>query len=104
VADLALIEELYQALKPVLAELVLNQDAIQYFAHSVIKTKIFQLIRREEKDRYLHLIAFITHQYYQLQDNLVDVLLSCAYKVFTTLRNASTKKNVMPAGNSAMNR
>src|SRR5260221_659986 len=38
--------------------------------------EIFQLTRREEKDRYLHLIAFIAHQYFRLQDNLVDVLLS----------------------------
>ncbi|MBA3442728.1 MAG: Tn3 family transposase [Pyrinomonadaceae bacterium] len=76
VADLALVEELYQALQPVLAALALNQDAIQYFAHSVIKAKVFQLTRREEKDRYLHLVAFIAHQYYRLQDNLVDVLLS----------------------------
>ncbi len=84
VADLALIEELYQALKPVLVELVLNPDAIQYFAYSVIKAKVFQLTRREEKDRYLHLIAFITHQYYQLQDNLVDVLLSCLQSFHNT--------------------
>lgn len=76
VADLALVEELYQALQPVLTALALNQDAIQYFAHSVIKAKVFQLTRREEKDRYLHLVAFIAHQYYRLQDNLVDVLLS----------------------------
>ena len=76
VADLALIEELYQALQPVLKALALNQEAIQYFAQSVIKAKIFQLVRRAEPDRYLHLVAFIAHQYYRLQDNLVDVLLS----------------------------
>ena len=74
--DLALVERLYQSLKPVLDQLALNQDGIQYYAHSVIKTEIFQLTRREEKDRYLHLLAFIVHQYYRLQDNLVDVLLS----------------------------
>ena len=74
--DLALVERLYQSLQPVLDELALNQDGIQYYAHSVIKAEIFQLTRREEKDRYLHLLAFIVHQYYRLQDNLVDVLLS----------------------------
>lgn len=76
VADLALVEKLYQALQPVLEKLALNQDSIQYFAHGVIKAKIFQLARRAEPDRYLHLVAFIAHQYYRLQDNLVDVLLS----------------------------
>ncbi len=32
--------------------------------------------QRSNKDRYVHLTAFITHQYYRLHDNLVDVLLS----------------------------
>jgi hypothetical protein len=42
----------------------------------VIRSKIFQLIRRNDPDRYLHLLAFIAHQYYRLQDNLVDTLLA----------------------------
>jgi Domain of unknown function (DUF4158) len=76
VADLDLVEKLYQSLIPVLDGLALNQDSIQYFAHDVIKAKIFQLTRRDGPDRYLHLVAFIAHQYYRLQDNLVDVLLA----------------------------
>jgi hypothetical protein len=76
VADLSLVEGLYQSLKPVLDGLALNQEGIHYYAHSVIKAKIFQLTRRDDPDRYLHLIAFIAHQYYRLQDNLVDVLLT----------------------------
>jgi Domain of unknown function (DUF4158) len=62
--DLALVERLYQSLKPVLDELALSLHGIHYYAHSVIKAEIFQLTRREEKDRYLHLIAFIAHQYF----------------------------------------
>lgn len=31
--------------------------------------------QRGEEDRYVHVVAFITHQYYRLQDNLVDTLL-----------------------------
>ena len=42
----------------------------------VIKAQIFQLTRRAERERYLHLIAFIAYQYYRLHDNLVDVLLT----------------------------
>lgn len=75
VADLALVEDLYQRLTPVLEALALNPEGIAYHANSVIKSEIFQLARREEEDRYLHLIAFIAHQYYRLEDNLVDVLL-----------------------------
>ena len=42
----------------------------------LIRSEIFQIARRGDSDRYLHLIAFIAHQYYRLQDNLVDVLLA----------------------------
>jgi hypothetical protein len=58
-------------LKPVLDHLTLGQDGIQYYAYGVIKAQIFQLTRRAERERYLHLIAFIAHQYYRLHDNLV---------------------------------
>jgi TnpA family transposase len=75
VADLDLIRDLFQQLNSVLQALALNHDGIHYYAHSVIKSEIFQISRRNDPDRYLHLIAFIAHQYYRLQDNLVDVLL-----------------------------
>jgi hypothetical protein len=93
--DLALVERLYQSLKPVLDELALNQDGIQYYAHSVIKSEIFQLTRREEKDRYLHLIAFIAHQYYRLQDNLVDVLLTS----LQSFQNGALRANIREGKN-----
>jgi TnpA family transposase len=76
VADLQLVEASYRLLKPVLDHLTLGQDGIQYYAYGVIKAQIFQLTRRTERERYLHLIAFIAHQYYRLHDNLVDVLLT----------------------------
>jgi TnpA family transposase len=74
--DSLLIEGLYERLQPVLAALALNPDGLRYYAHGVIKAEIFQTTRRDDDDRYLHLIAFIAHQYYRLQDNLVDVLLT----------------------------
>jgi TnpA family transposase len=76
VADLKMVDERFRLLKPVLDQLALGQDGIQYYAHGVIKAQIFQLTRRGEHERYLHLIAFIAHQYYRLHDNLVDVLLT----------------------------
>jgi TnpA family transposase len=76
VGDSLLIEGLYQRLQPVLAVLALNPEGIRYYANSVIKVDIFQVARRDDENRYLHLIAFIAHQYYRLQDNLVDVLLT----------------------------
>jgi len=59
-----------------LQALALKPGGIQCYAHSVIRSEIFQLTRRDKPDRYLHLLAFIAHQYYRLQDNLVDVLLA----------------------------
>ena len=75
VADLGLIEGLYHRLQPVLDALELNHDGIRYYASSVIKSEIFQVARRADEERYLHVVAFIVHQYYRLQDNLIDVLL-----------------------------
>jgi hypothetical protein len=43
--------------------LALNHEGIAYYANSVIKSEIFQLARRDQEDRYLHLVAFIAHQY-----------------------------------------
>ena len=74
--DLAYITELYDSLEPVLPVLNLGHEGIQYFANSVIKADIFQLNQRAPEDRYVHAVAFIAHQYYRLQDNLVDTLLT----------------------------
>ena len=76
VADLKRVETIYVALKPVLDALGLGPAGIQYYAQSVLKAEIFQLTRRDEKSRSLHLLAFIAHQYYRLQDNLVAVMLT----------------------------
>ena len=76
VADLDLVGGLYHQLSPALRTLALNAEGIVYYAHSVIKSEIFQVTRRNDPDRYLHVIAFIAHQYFRLQDNLVDVLLT----------------------------
>ena len=75
-SDLQYLAELHEDLQPLLPILDLGYEGIQYFANSVIKSDIFQLNQRREEDRYIHVVAFITHQYYRLQDNLVDTLLS----------------------------
>ena len=71
-----LVRGLYHQLSPTLQAIALKPGGIQYYAHSVIRSEIFQLTRRGDPERYLHLLAFIAHQYYRLQDNLVDVLLA----------------------------
>jgi len=74
--DFRLLHGLHARLAPILEALALPHEAIRYYAHSVIRSDIFQVARRAEEDRYLHLIAFVAHQYRRLQDNLVDVLIS----------------------------
>jgi TnpA family transposase len=76
ITDLLVVQGLYRDFLPILCALDLNHEGIRYYAHSVIKSEIFQVTRRISEDRYLHLIAFITHQYFRLQDNLFDVLLN----------------------------
>ncbi len=75
-ADLVLLSGAFGKIVPFLTKLDLEGDGLLYFATSVIKSDIFQLNQRSEEDRYIHIIAFIAHQYYRLQDNLVDTLLS----------------------------
>lgn len=76
VADLGLIRNLYHQLTTVFQAVQLKPGGIHYYAHTVLRSEVFQIARRDEPDRYLHLIAFIAHQFYRLQDNLVDALLA----------------------------
>ena len=76
VADFQTLSELYRQFAEVLPVLGLGTEGIRYYAGSVAKSQVFQLTRRTDSDRHVHAIAFITHQLYRLQDNLVDVWLS----------------------------
>jgi hypothetical protein len=44
----------------------------------VIKAEVFQVSRRADPDRHLHLLCFIAHQYFHLYDLLMDTLLMAA--------------------------
>ena len=87
--DLLYLKNQYHQLQPVFSALNLDHEAMRYYAGSVIKSRIFQISRREEEDRYLHVIAFIAHQFFSLQDNLVDVLLSTV----KTFENAASREH-----------
>ena len=63
VADLQTIRDLYQPLHPIVRALDLTPDGLRYYAHSVIKSEVFQMSRRVDPDRHLHLLCFIAHQY-----------------------------------------
>ena len=89
ITDLLVVQGLYRDFLPILCALDLNHEGVRYYAHSVIKSEIFQVTRRSSEDRYLHLIAFITHQYFRLQDNLLDVLLN----VLQTYLNSAQREH-----------
>jgi len=66
---------LHDDLTPVLDSLDLTQEGLRYYANAVLKSRTFQVTQRTEDDRLLHLVCFTDHQFYRLQDTLIDVLL-----------------------------
>ena len=74
--DLVLFSKLYIHILPILQHLKLTGEGVRYFSTGVIKTKTSHLLRKKQSSIDLHVIAFIAHQYYCLQDNLVDVFLN----------------------------
>lgn len=70
VEDFEVLKTLHSSVLGVLEILALPPGAIYYYANSVIRSDTFNIARRAEEDRYLHLVAFIAHQYYRLQDGV----------------------------------
>ena len=75
VQDFLILKELFNSIENIFISLNLTYEGVRYYAYSVIKFEIFQVSRRIDEDRYLHLIAFIVHQFFKLQDLLIDTLL-----------------------------
>lgn len=73
--DLVTIRGLFHRLQPTIQALDLTPDGLRYYAHSVIRSEIFQISRRKDPDRHLHLLCFVAHQYFLLHDLLLDTLL-----------------------------
>jgi hypothetical protein len=74
-ADRQTIADLYRPLRETVRSLDLTPDGLRYYAHAVIKAEVFQVSRRADPGRHLHLLCFIAHQYFHLNDLLIDVLL-----------------------------
>lgn len=82
--DLCTLRELYGQIDTVAESLDLTQEGIRFYATSVLKAQVFQIGRRADVDRHLHMVCFVTHQYYRVQELLVDVLLSCVQTLLNT--------------------
>ncbi|WP_419235513.1 DUF4158 domain-containing protein [Rickettsia endosymbiont of Nabis limbatus] len=94
VADFHVIAELHGKLSDTLDTLKLGQMGIRYYAGSVMRSQIFQIQQRSQTDRYIHAAAFVAHQYYRMQDNLVDIFLNVMTAFQTTIAN-EYKENVL---------
>jgi uncharacterized protein DUF4158 len=77
ISDLLLIKEFFTRFEPVCQKLQLSTQVIEHYATITIKVQYFQIERRNEQ-RYLYLLCFISHQYYTLQDMLIETLLKVA--------------------------
>ena len=55
----------------------------------MLKSPSWELTTKHDSDRYLHIVAFVSHQYYKLQDHLVDVLLNST----RSIENAARKEH-----------
>src|SRR5439155_27151037 len=75
IADLILLQGLFQTIEPIIKSLQLTNEGMKYYAYAAIKFKIFQMLERADTERYLYLLTFIANQYYTLQDLLIDVLI-----------------------------
>ena len=82
--DWQVLHGLYHKLTPVIAELELTHEGLRYYANSVIKSRAFQISQRTDEDRHLHRVCFIAHQFYRLQDTLIEILLTVVQNALNT--------------------
>ena len=67
----------------------LTPNSCTYYATWVEKARLYQIKQFPNRNKiYLHLIAFIQHQYCLRQDAFVDIFLKCVQSV----KNTATKK------------
>lgn len=83
-SDFERLAALYGPLESILSMLDLGIAGIRYYAGSVLKSEIFQIHRRESNDRYIHAAAFVAHQFFRMQDHLIDLWLSVMASFQTT--------------------
>lgn len=82
------LHELFVQIQPAFSALNLNVEGLKHYAQTVQRSQIFQIQRRDTKNRHLHLVAFISHQYFTLQDVFVETLIQSV----TAAYNAAEKR------------
>lgn len=84
-----LIKSYFDQFQSIYEELDLSKQAAEYFAIWVQKAESFQINSFSNKYKlYLHLLAYIKHQYFSRQDALIDIFL----KSVQSILNAAKKQ------------
>ncbi len=81
------IKHYFDEFKLIYNELDLSDQATEYFAIWVQKAESFQISSVSDKyNLYLHLLAYIKHQYFSRQDTLIDIFLKSVQSALNTAR------------------
>lgn len=89
IATTAIYKEQFMAHKSTIKSLSLSDQATEYYATWFHKADLQQIIQFSNRNKtYLHLLAFIKHQYYLRQDTMVDILL----KSVVSTKNIANRK------------
>ncbi len=89
--DFNCLQTLFRKLNPVITNLQLRPETIQYYTQIVLRAQVFQISRRDEK-KYLYLLSFVIHQYYRLNDLLTETILQAVKKSFNKSVNEHKEK------------
>lgn len=84
--DIKLLGTFYHQLESVLEGLDLPPEGLRHYAQFVINADVFRVTRRSKEDQYLHLLAFVAHQFFRGQDLLVDILLKSTQSIINTVK------------------
>lgn len=71
-----ILRDLHHKFEAVIGSLDLTQEGMRYYANAALEQRSFQLFRRSDDDRNLHLLCFVAHQFYRIQDTLIDAMLA----------------------------
>ncbi len=78
------LKDAMEKLTPIIDELLLPLEVVQYYGTSVSKSDVFRVAIKESSQKYLYLICFVIHQFYRYQDTLTDILLKATRRMTNT--------------------
>lgn len=86
------LKKIYDSITQVVTDINLSEQTVRYYASKVIRSEIFQIARRADENKYLHLICFVLHQFYNFHDALADILIkSVNNTINSTVRDQKVK-------------